>query len=122
MKVVELKIKFMLYDLKIYQKTYDLLSWIKPTVQKFAKVHKYSLGIQLENEVLELLKKIIVANLKRENKKEFIEECFVHYEIIKVLIRLSKEYKLLSMKQYEFVARELEDIGRLLGGWYKRFS
>lgn len=111
----------MLYDLKIFQKTYDFLLWIKPTVQKFAKVHKYSLGVQLENEVLELLKKIIKANFKRDNKKEFIEECFVSYEIVKVLIRLSKEYKLLNIKQYEFASKELDEIGRLLGGWQKRF-
>ena len=112
----------MLYDLKIFQKTYDFLLWLKPTVQRFAKVHKYSLGIQLENEALELLKKIIRANFKRGNKKEFIEECFVSYEIVKVLIRLSKEYKLLNIKQYEFASNQLDEIGRLLGGWYKKFS
>ena len=59
--------------------------------------------------------------IEREDKKEFIEECFIHYEIIKILIRLSKDYKLLSIKQYEFAAKELEEIGKLLGGWYKKF-
>ena len=116
-----MKIKFMLYDLKVFQKTYDFLLWLKPTVQRFAKVHKYSLGIQLENEVLELLKKIVRANYKRD-KKEFIEECFAHYEIVKILVRLSKEYKLLNIKQYEFASKELDEIGKLLGGWYKKFS
>jgi len=111
----------MLYELKIFQKTYDFLLWVKPTVQRFAKVHKYSLGIQLENETIELLKQIVRANFKREDKKEFIEECFIHYELIKILIRLSKDYKLLSIKQYEFAAKELEEIGKLLGGWYKKF-
>jgi len=111
----------MLYELKIFQKTYDFLFWVKPTVQRFAKVHKYSLGIQLENETIELLKQIVRANFKREDKKEFIEECFIHYELIKILIRLSKDYKLLSIKQYEFAAKELEEIGKLLGGWYKKF-
>lgn len=112
----------MLYDLKIFQKVYDLLLWIKPTVQRFTKVHKYSLGIQLENEVIALLKQIVRANFKRGNKKELIEECFVHYEIIKVLIRLGREFNLLSKKQYEFTSRELVEIGKMLGGWYKRFS
>ena len=37
----------MLYDLTIFQKAYDFLLWVKPTVQRFAKVHKYSLGVQL---------------------------------------------------------------------------
>ena len=111
----------MLYDLKVFQKVQDFLLWIKPTVQRFAKVHKYSLGIQLENEVIELLKQIVRANFKRD-KKETIEECFIHYEIVKILIRLSNDYKLLNIKQYKFAAKELDEIGKLLGGWYKRFS
>lgn len=111
----------MLYDLKVFQKVYDFLLWVKPTVQRFAKVHKYSLGVQLEQEVIELLKQIVRANFKRE-KKEFIEECFVHYEIVKILIRLSKDYKLLNIKQYEFAAKELLEIANLLGGWYKAYK
>jgi len=115
----------MLYDLKLFQKVYDFLLWIKPTVQRFAKVHKYSLGLQLENETLELLKSIIRANFKRENKKDFIEECAVHYETVKVLIRLTKDFSGsggLSLKQYEFAAGQLNEIGKLLSGWHRRFS
>ena len=112
----------MLSDLKIFQKAYDFLLWIKPTVQRFTKVHKYSLGIQLENEVLELLKNIIRANLKRNSKKMEIEECFVRYEIVKVLIRLSREFNLLSKKQYEFASKELIEMGKLLGGWRRKFD
>lgn len=112
----------MLDDLKIFQKAYDFLFWVKPTVQRFAKIHKYSLGLQLENETIELLKSIVQANLSRDNKKRLIQECFIHYETVKVLVRLSKDYKLLSIKQYEFTTKELSEIGRLLGGWHKRFN
>ena len=55
----------MLYDLHLFQRVYDFLLWIKPTVQRFTKVHKYSLGVQLENEVIELLKEIIRANFQK---------------------------------------------------------
>jgi len=112
----------MLYDLKIFQKTYDFLLWIKPTVQRFAKAHKYSLGIQLENEAIELLRKIVKANFKRGSKRQEIEDCFIHYEVIKIFIRLSKDYKLLSLRQYEFASKELVEIGALLGGWYKPYK
>jgi hypothetical protein len=112
----------MLYDLKIFQKAYDFLIWTKSAVQRFAKVHKYSLGVQLENETIELIRQITRTNFKRGDKSEFIDECFVRYEIVKVLIRLSMDYKLLTIKQYEFASNELDEIGRLLGGWRRRFS
>ncbi len=111
----------MLNDLIIFQKVYDFLLWLKPTVQRFTKAHKYSLGADLEKKTLELLEQIVRANLSRD-KRPFIEECFVRYEIIQVFIRLAREYNLLSAKQYEYASKQLAEIGRLLGGWLKKFS
>jgi len=110
----------MISDLIVFQKTYDFLLWVKPTVQRFAKVHKYSLGAELERETVQLLRQIIRANMHKTEKRDRIAECFVNYETIKIFVRLGKDYKLLSNKQYEFAAVQLNEIGRLLGGWYKK--
>jgi hypothetical protein len=50
----------MIEELVVYQKVYDFLLWVKPTVQRFQKVHKYSLGVQLEKNQLQLLGQIVV--------------------------------------------------------------
>lgn len=111
----------MISDLIVFQKTYDFLLWVKPTVQRFAKVHKYSLGVELERETIQLLRQIIQANMCRADKHQRIADCIIRYETIKIYIRLSKDFKLLSVKQYEYSATKLNEIGRLLGGWYKKF-
>ncbi|MCL5667151.1 MAG: diversity-generating retroelement protein Avd [Patescibacteria group bacterium] len=111
----------MLSDLLVFQKVYEFVLWVKPTVQRFERVHKYSLGQQLENETLQLLKDVARANLKRD-KAASIEDCLVCYELVKVLVRLSKDFKLLSIKQYEFAAVRLDEIGRLLNGWKNKFG
>jgi len=110
----------MISDLIVFQKTYDFLLWVKPTVQRFAKVHKYGLGAELEKETLQLLRQIIRANMFRTDKRRHIAECFVSYETVKIFIRLSKDYNLMSVRQYEFAATKLNEIGKLLGGWYKK--
>ena len=112
----------MLCNLIVFQKVYDFLFWLKPTVQRFAKVHKYSLGVELEKETMDLIKQIVRANLKRDDKVKDIDECLVCYETIKILVRVAKDYRLLSLKQYEFAAQNLNEIGNLLGGWRKKFS
>ncbi|RJQ30781.1 diversity-generating retroelement protein Avd [Candidatus Parcubacteria bacterium] len=112
----------MVQDLTVFQKTYDFLLWLKPVAQKFAKAHKYGLGIEIENETVRLLKKIIEANLSRSKKEELIEESLVVYEIIRTLVRLSKDYKQISVRQYEFASKNLVEIGNLLGGWRRKFS
>jgi len=112
----------MIQDLIIFQKTYDFLLWLKPVTQKFAKAHKYGLGIEMEKETVVLLKKIIEANLSRNKKEELIEETLVGYEIIRTLVRLSKDYKQISVRQYEFASKNLVEIGNLLGGWRRKFN
>jgi len=70
----------MLYNLIVFQKVYDFLFWLKPTVQRFTKVHKYSLGVELEKETMDLIKQIVRANLKRNDKVKDIDECLMTQE------------------------------------------
>ena len=111
----------MLEEMIVYQKAYDLLFWIKPTVERFTRVHKYSLGLELEKEALELLKSIARLNIKKD-KKGAIEECFVCYEAVKILIRLSKDFKLINIKQYEYSSELIVKIEKMLFGLKKRFN
>jgi len=110
----------MVSDLIVFQKVYDFLLWVKPTVQRFQKVHKYSLGVQLENSVLDLLKSIVRAN-NSLNKSVLIGDCLVCFEVVKVLVRLSRDFCLLTVKQFEFSSGKLIEISRLLSGWSKKF-
>lgn len=76
----------MLYDLKIFQKVYDFLLWVKPTVQRFAKVHKYSLGIELEKETTELIKQIVRANFRKIDKEKDIIIYLKKFILLKICI------------------------------------
>jgi len=114
----------MVQDLVVFQKIYDFSLWVDMLVRGFSKTHKYTLGIQIQNEVMELMKCVIRGNLRKE-KREMIEECFVHYEIVKILIRMANDFRgsgTMTIKQYEKASLQLDEIGKLLGGWGKRFS
>ena len=119
-EIKRIKQKIMLEEMIVYQKAYDLLFWIKPAVERFARVHRYSLGVELEKEALELLKSIARLNIKKD-KKGAIEECFVCLEIVKILIRLSKDFKLINIKQYEYSSELIVEIEKMLFGLKKRF-
>lgn len=108
----------MLHDLKLFQRTYEFLLWVKQIVQKFAKAHKYALGLQLESETLALLQSIVRANMARD-KRAPIGECLVRFETVRVLVRASKDFKLITVRQYEFACERLAEIGKMLGGWQK---
>lgn len=111
-------------DLIVFQKAYDFLVWQKAIVKHLSKVHKYSIGIQLENETLDLLKQIVRTNISRENKREGIIECLAALEVIKVLIRVGHEFNKeggISAAHYETASEKIVELGKLLGAWLKKF-
>ena len=109
----------------VYQKAFDFFVWQKSVVKHLAKVHKYSLGVQIENEALDLLKNIIVANMARVGKAREIERCLVGVEILKVFFRAGYELNReggIGLKQYEGASERLVEMGNLCGGWLKKFQ
>ena len=100
----------------VFRKIWEYLFWLRPTVARFSKMHKYSLGVEMEANAMKLLKLIIQANFV-ELKEPFILEAIVEYEVQRIFLRLAFEYKLLNKRQFEFGSNKLDEIGKLLHGW-----
>jgi len=108
----------MFQNLAIFEKTYELILWLYPTVNKFPKPQRFVLGQQIENAILKILQGIIEANQER-NKIPYLKQISVELDKLRILIRLSKDLKFISIKQYGFVANKVNEIGKMLGGWIK---
>ena len=111
----------MLNDLIIYQKTYDLLLWLYPVVNRFPKSQRFVLGQRIEKKVLDILTSIIQANVERD-KILALKKTSVELDELRILIRLSKDLRFMNIRQYEAVAEKMNEIGRLLSGWTGKFS
>jgi len=108
----------MLWNLPIFEKTYELILWLYPTVNKFPKSQRFILGQHIENTILEILEEVIETNQKR-NKAPFLKKISVKLDKLRILIRLSKDLKFISIRQYSFAAEKINEIGKMLGGWIK---
>lgn len=108
----------MLNDLKIFTKLYDLILWLYPMVNKFPKAQRFVLGQRIENNALELLRLTIKANSSRY-KCPILEEFSVELDQLRILIRLSKDFKFMSVNQYGYASGLINEIGKMLGGWIK---
>jgi len=76
------------------------------------------LGQQIENTILQILKGIIQVNVEI-NKKPYLKQISVELDKLRILIRLSKDLKFISIRQYQFIAEKINEIGKMLGGWLK---
>ncbi len=113
-------------DLLAYQKAYEFLVWQKTVVMRLAKVHKYSLGIKIENETLALLASIVRANMApKVDKARAIAECVVSVEILSVLFRFGHDLREsggISTRHYAAASDRLTTLGNLCGAWLKKFK
>lgn len=107
-------------DLKILQKTYDMILYGNICLKQFPKSEKYALASDIKQSMYTLLRLIIAAN-KRYYKKTTLQEIDVELDTLRTLIRLSadSELKYLTLKKYENWSRMLNEIGKMLGGWIK---
>jgi len=95
------------------------LVWIN-IVPHIPRGARYTVGGRIENNFFDLLELSYTAYFTSKDKKtEKITECILVLDILKLLISVTWEAKLISHKQCEEVATKLEEIGKMLGGWKK---
>lgn len=106
--------------LLIFQKTYDLLLWLYPVVNRIPKSHRMVLGRELEETAISLLVLIIKANKSRgQLRTELQLRISDDLDSLRILIRLTKDLKFMSIKQYTVGAEKINEIGRMLQSWMK---
>lgn len=102
----------------VLEEAYQFLLWLIPTVDKFPKSQKFLLGDRIQSTALDMLEGLIDATYTR-NRWAVLSGVNLKLERLRFLFRLSKDLKYLDMRRYEHAARNLDQIGRQVGGWIK---
>jgi hypothetical protein len=115
-----MKVTLMAEQLLIYQKIYDLVLWLYPAINRIPKSHRLVLGRYLEEVSIQILVLVIKANKKRDKERVSLREKISEMlDILRILIRLTKDRKFMSIKQYVFAVEKINEIGRMLNAWMK---
>ena len=97
---------------------YQFLLWLLPTVEKYPRAKKFTLGDRIENAALNVLDALITATFTR-TRDQALSDANLGLDRLRFLMRLSQELRLIDLKKYEHAAREIDGVGRLIGGWAK---
>jgi len=57
--------------------------------------------------------------LKRKNKRASLERLRINIEVIKNLVRLENELKIIKDKKYLALSADLLEISKMVNGWLK---
>jgi len=111
----------MIEDMKIFHKTYEFIKWVHTLLNKFPKSEKYTMAQKIENTALNFLESIIQSN-NDFDKKESLQKAIIELDKLRIFFRLSKDLQFISFAQYEYGSNLINEIGRMLGGWYKKYT
>lgn len=81
---------------------------------------RYSIGQKVFELLLEFLVAVHQAQyLPPALKRASLEAISPNFDTVKILIRLARKLEIIDEKKYLALTQELQQIGRMLGGWIK---
>ena len=107
-------------DAPILQKTIELYKEFYGYLKTFPKKDQYLLGKRCEDAILEFTEYIVMAaSSSKERKLRLLEAANGKFDLLKVLLRVAREFKMLDNKKYLSLEAKMQEIGRMLGGWIR---
>ena len=93
------------------------LIWIT-FYQILPKIYKYSLGQKVDTYFIEIMEAISIATfLSLEEKHPWVRLAIRKIDTLKILLMVLWETKSLDDKKYISLSLQIDEIGRMLGGW-----
>lgn len=88
--------------------------------RNFPKTERFGLGQRIDNLFLEVLELSFAASyLPPESKIILLGKTISRLDVLKFFLQLAWENKLIPNEKYLELSKQLEEIGRMLGGWKK---
>lgn len=105
-------------DSPIFARCHDLTLWVLQATVRYPRHYRAALGKATQEAALRLQRELVAAARRRE-KRQALQAADEALHELRLLLRQGRELNLLTGGQHEHVARMVDEVGRLLGGWRK---
>jgi hypothetical protein len=103
-------------DYPVYVHWYRTLDPILSRAEAFPRNARFSLGSRVADAGMDVMEGIVRAIYTRD-RGPILAEVNMKLEWLRVLFRIAHDRRYLSTKQYEDLARRIDEAGRMVGGW-----
>ena len=106
------------FEPTIVVKTYRLLLGLYPIIAKLPKIYKHTLGQEILNSVIFVLRQIFIANaMPRPLREAPLIQAVSACETVKMLLRLACELNIISNTPYFQFTANIIEIDKMARGW-----
>ncbi len=103
----------------IILKTFELLKYSIPLLEKLPRSQKFIIGDRIETKMLDIQEKLIEAYYTKHNKVDILRNVNIQLEQLRYLVRLLHEMKYVNTEKYGTLSEKINEVGRMCGGWEK---
>ena len=102
----------------VVQKAYEFTVWLIKKVESFPRTYRFSVGDRLVDVALDLLMRLVDAAYSKDRAR-LLAEVNEMLNRMRFPLRLAKDLDLLSQESFWHAAEQVEELGRMAGGWRK---
>jgi hypothetical protein len=107
-------------DVPIIAKTYDLYLTLYQLEKSIQKNVRYTLWQKIQNLNLQILENLVLLGyLPQESRLSDLKKTSARLDLIRILVRMACDIKSINTKKYLSIQENIDEIGRMLGGWIK---
>ena len=89
----------------------------------FPRAARYSLSARLDNLALDVLEGLVEAQYTKGPRRErTLQEINLRLSRLRILLRMAHRRSYLSHGAYEHTSRQVDEAGRMVGGWLKSIT
>jgi flagellar biosynthesis/type III secretory pathway protein FliH len=106
-------------DYPIFEKWFKILDWLLDRTNSYPKNVRFSISQRIQNMALDIYEKIIEA-IYTKKRLALLYGINMLLEKLRAYMRISYHRQYINLKQFEFIAVELNEAGKMIGGWIKQ--
>ena len=85
-----------------------------------SKKFRHTLGDKIDSYFLDIIELLLVASyLGKEQKLPYLQKAGNKLDILKFFLQIAWEIKALDNRKYTILSEQLNEIGKMIGGWSK---
>ncbi len=105
----------------LFAKTEAFMSWLLNHTAGFNKVERFRLAKRIDDSFFNFHETISKAVFVQE-KQPYFDQADFHLLMLRSYFRIALELQYTHPDKYRFAAEQIDELGRLLGGWIKRHN
>jgi len=102
----------------VFEQWYKTTDWLLDKCEKFPRDVRYTISNRIGNLAIDILEEITEAIYTKERVKK-LDSLNLKLEKLRILCRLCHDRHYLSTQQFSYVTQQINEVGKMLGGWLK---